>query len=807
MNKKLISVMALCLAAAMTFSACSGGGITRVDDSSSDGSSTAGSTEKPEPESSSPETEEVTSSHPENQGASVSTDRSDFVESGSIISLVDDELSITRLGRDSETSMGGDDWTVLVYMCGTDLESEGYAATTDLLEAIEAEYSDNVNIIYQTGGTNAWYDNIIDSTKIQRYENIKGDIMLVDEQPIASMGDPDTLADFISWGAENYPAENMGLVFWNHGGGSISGVCFDERYDYDSLSLTEIDKALRSTFDCMTEKFEFIGFDACLMSTLETANILVPYANYMYASQETEPGGGWDYTALMDQLAADPASDGVQLGMKLCDSYYEHCKEAWAEDSATLSVVDLSKLDELLLSFNETAQQMYESDKFTDIVKCIKEADNFGGNNRTEGYTNMVDLGGILEAASEYCPNAEDTIQKLESTVSYMKNGYQHKDASGLAVYYPLAVQGSTELSVFADVCPSTYYLAFIDKVAYGTTGSDVTQYENDSLFGDWLDIWDIDFDFGDYSTNTDTFADIDTSSTIPVSNVYFDDDGIYSVAISDFSNFSYAACSLFLEDYDGSSIYLGSDDEVLYDWDNGIIQDNFDGTWVSLDDGQPLPIEIVDKTDDYSVYTCSILLNGEYTNLRIEYDWNKSEWNILGAWDGIDYDTGMAAKDIIQLQDGDVIQPVYYYIYESATDYFAGDEYVINGEIELTYQMLPAADYSYSITLYDIYGNWYFTPTVIFTIEEDGSLYFYPEDLEGGGASDSGTVGEEYCTCEYCSGAGCDYCGYYGYLLLIDCTLCDGYGCEECDWYGNYLCIACEYCNGYGCDYCDQYY
>ena len=51
------------------------------------------------------------------------------------------------------------------------------------------------------------------------------------------MGEAQTLADFVACGLANSPAENMGLVFWNHGGGSISGVCFDENYDKDSLSL------------------------------------------------------------------------------------------------------------------------------------------------------------------------------------------------------------------------------------------------------------------------------------------------------------------------------------------------------------------------------------------------------------------------------------------------------------------------------------------------------------------------------------------------------------------------------------------
>ncbi len=745
-------------------------------------------------------------------GGSDIAEARDFGDSGSILSMVDGELDIARLTREEEKPMGGDSWTILVYMCGTDLETDGACASEDLYEAYEADRREDVNFVFQTGGTYDWYYDDIDATKTQRFIMEEDDYRLVDEQPLTNMGDPDTLADFIRWGVKEYPADNIGLIFWNHGGGSISGVCFDERYDSDSLSLSEIDAALSDTFDCMTEKFEFIGFDACLMGTLETANILVPYANYMFASQETEPGYGWDYTAFLDSLNQNADKGGDFIGERLCSDYYEYCMESWSEDTATLSVTDLSKIDELIRSFNETARQMYESEDFTKIVKAIQDVDNFGGNNRTEGYTNMIDFGGMLSAINAYCPNAGETERLLEGAISSMKNGYQHSSASGLSVYFPLSVQGSTELSTFGRVCPSSYYLAFVDKVAYGTTGQDIFSYDNDDLVSDYLNIWDIDFDYGDYSTNTDEFTDIGETSTIPVEDIYFDDEGYYTVAISDFSNLSYAACSLFLEDTDGTSIYLGCDDEVYYDWDNGVITDNFDGTWVSLPDGQPLPIEIVDQTEDYSIYTCSILLNGEYTNLRIEYDWNESCWNILGAWDGIDADTGMASRDIIQIEDGDIIQPVYYYIDYYTSDYFAGDKYTVNGAIDLTYQMLPASDYTYSITLYDIYGNWYFTPEVTFTVEEDGSLTFYPDELEDGyyddgGYDDGGYTDYEYVDCSECGGTGCDWCGYYGYLLSYPCEDCWGSGCSECDWYGDFLAIACEYCYGAGCDYCYMYY
>lgn len=795
-NKRIFGAVSVALAISLAASGCAGGGESSQPRSDSINNIFSESTDSASSDTSQP------------SGASEPEVQRDFGSSGSILSLVNGKLDIARRTRTAEQSMGGDDWTILVYMCGTDLESDGGNASSDLYEAMQANIGDNINFVFQTGGTYSWYYDDIDSTKLQRFAVEGNDFTLIDERPLASMGEADTLSDFIEWGVKNYPADNIGLVFWNHGGGSISGVCFDERYDSDSLSLSEIDKALSDTFDCMTEKFEFIGFDACLMSTLETANILVPYANYMYASEETEPGYGWDYTAILSYLNKNPQADGAQLGSELCETYYEHCKLSDSEDMATFAITDLSKLDALIASFDITAQQMYESNKLTELAKAIKNADNFGGNNRTEGYTNMVDLGGILNAAADYCSNAQDTLDKLDAAISCMKNGQQHRYAEGLAVYYPLSVQGSTELSTFGTICPSAYYLAFVDKVAYGTTGQDIYSYENSDLLNDCDDIWCIDYDYGDYCTNTDSFCDIDEDCTIPVEDIYFDDDGYYTVAISDFTNLSYAACSVFLAQSDGTMVYLGCDDDIYYDYNKGIITDNFDGSWISLPDGQPLPIEVVDQTDDYSLFTCSILLNGELTNMRIEYDWNKSCWNVIGAWDGIDADTGMAARDIISIKDGDVIQPVYYITdsYGYITDYSEGDKFTVNGDITLSYHSLPSADYLYSIVMYDIFGNWFFTPDITFTIEADGSLTIYPSELDDYYAGDDEWE-YEYTDCPYCYGSGCDWCGYYGYLLEYTCEDCSGYGCDQCSYYGTLLAIACDYCHGEGCEYCEQYY
>lgn len=654
-----------------------------------------------------------------------------FTDGATQLSMENGKIGINRRTREDSKPMGDSGWTILVYLCGTDLESDCSAASLDIEEALSNAYSDDVRIVYQTGGTNEWNEYYgISNSVSQRYVTNNGELELVDEFELCSMGDPDTLADFVSWGVENYPAERMGLVFWNHGSGSINGVCFDELNDMDSLSLREIDGALNSVYDQMTDKFEFIGFDACLMSTLETANIIAPYARYMFASEETEPGGGWNYADIMEFLSENPEADGAQLGEMQCQSYYQHCIDNGDPDGTTFAITDLSKLDDLLVSFNQTAQEMYEYENMGDIARAVYNADNFGGNNRNEGYTNMVDLAGMLNMIKPYAPSAAETLKKLDNAVIHSVNGPMHEGAGGLSLYYPLCVMGTEELSLFSDICTSTYYLAFVDAAAYGTTGNDVSNYDNSGLFADSGDVWDNDYTPDENVGANDGISYVDDSSTISVENIYFDDEGTYTVQLADMNTFNYATCTIFAV-LDGATIYLGEDDEVLTDYDSMAIYDDFDGTWPAIG-GQPLAINTVSKGSSIGVYTAPIMLNGKQTNLRMEFDFNAGTWNVMGAWSGIDPETGVASRETVKLKDGDVIQPAYFVFADDMSQFIYGDEYTVSGDIDITYDALPSSDYSYSMTLYDVYGNYYYTPSVTFTVDDEGEVWFDSSELNG---------------------------------------------------------------------------
>ena len=133
--------------------------------------------------------------------------------------------------------------TLFIYMCGSNLESQKGLAGSNIDELLAASVSDDLNIVIQTGGANKWLSHGIDAEKTQRYVIKNGKLGLAMSLDNANMGEADTLTDFLKWGQENYSSDRNILVMWDHGGGSTKGICFDENYSFDALTLPEMKKA------------------------------------------------------------------------------------------------------------------------------------------------------------------------------------------------------------------------------------------------------------------------------------------------------------------------------------------------------------------------------------------------------------------------------------------------------------------------------------------------------------------------------------------------------------------------------------
>lgn len=664
----------------------------------------------------------------------------------------DKQLDIKRPnpGAKKPSKIAKNSWTVLVYLCGSDLESNNGAATKDLTEMVRGAASDQVNFVIETGGAKRWSASGISNSKIGRYEVQGNSLVQVESLGAADMGDPSTLSSFIDWGVANYPADHMALILWDHGGGSITGVCFDERNNYSSLSLRELDQALSSSFTKMWDKFEFIGFDACLMSTVETANVLASYGKYMIASQESEPGNGWEYASIVRYLSQNPSTNGADLGKTICDSYLASL-DSKTRGFATLSVVDLSQVDELIQSFYRFSQEMYtlgtNQTNLALMSRGIRNVDNYGSNNFMEGYTNMVDLGGILQACTGITPSAQDALDSLNKAVLYQIRGSYHAGAGGLSIYYPLKVTNSAELSTFSGVAANPSYLAYVDRLATGATyngGSQYTSYSDQAFYEGGL--WSV------LMENTGTPEAEEAVQQVEEHWEYVDDHtdssqvitfaeephvdgetGVYSFTFDEhgLSNAAVVSALVYEVSEDQKNLLaLGETYDIYGDWETGEFSDGFNGQWLSLPDGQNLCTYVVSyESDDYVIYTSPINLNGKDTFLRMRQSLADGSVQVEGVWDGIGQNGAANRTELKSLKRGDVIIPRYdAFSTDTGTESTAyeGISYKLTSNtLKINYSALPDGSYLYDFCIEDVFGDHMVTPAITLEIDTNGDMYF----------------------------------------------------------------------------------
>ena len=327
---------------------------------------------------------------------------------------------------------GKDTVTLMVYMIATDLESNNGMATDDINEMLYAGLDNSkINVLIQTGGCKRWRNSVISAGKQQRWTlSGSGFNLLEEKKETVSMTDEDELSDFIRFCAKQAPADRYMLIFWDHGGGSVSGYGYDETRPNDSMNIGEIARALKDG----GVKFDFIGFDACLMGTLETAIAIEPYADYMIASEEAEPGTGWYYTNWLKMLNQSSSTNTLNLGRQICDDFTTKNAMYASSMGTTLSVVDLAELggtvEGRLGSFGSDLTSQLQSRNYQEVATARNGSREFSPSNRLD----QVDL-------VDFCLNlntkeSRSFAEAVQSCVKYNRvNGMTN--AYGLSIYFP----------------------------------------------------------------------------------------------------------------------------------------------------------------------------------------------------------------------------------------------------------------------------------------------------------------------------------------------------------------------------------
>ena len=608
---------------------------------------------------------------------------------------------------------GKDTVNILVYMCGADLESESGAATADLQEMLNATIGDNINLIVYTGGASKWQNQIISSKCNQIYQ-IKGGSMyeLNGNAGNSAMTNPDTLSGFIKWVGANYPSSRNMLIFWDHGGGSVSGFGYDENYSSNgSMSLSGINKALKA--GGMT--FDVIGFDACLMATLENGLMLSNYADYLIGSEEVEPGYGWYYTDWLTALNNDTSMSTLELGKQIADDYTNHNKNSGY--STTFSLVDLAELaytvPDKLAAFAASTNDIITSASTSSDYGTVSEART---GTREFGVTTKLDQIDLVHFATNIgTSDGQALADALLGAIKYNKTSSSMTNAYGLAIYFPYYYNVSSYVSsaseVYSDIGITDEYTKCIKNFAATECGSQAV-YEssygfdiaslltgsssNSSSSSNSLEFISsiLSSYFGtDKSIDIDTMAKYIYENQIDTTQLVWtqDEDGNYILPFTDsqWNNVTEICVGMYYDD--GEGFYdLGYDNYYEIN-DASQLKALEDRTWLSID-GNTIAYyfgSITENGDEYTItgYT-PILYNGELAQMILVFDSENPYGYIAGGtFIYVDGETDTVAKPSIEFAEGDQID-------------FIADYYSYTGEYLDTYRIGNQWSYTADATI-----------------------------------------------------------------------------------------------------------
>ena len=369
-------------------------------------------------------------------------------------------LNITGCGSDALPSGPTDEsWTFGIYMAA-DNNLDG-AATSDINEILRAGVPENVSVLLlvdraelgEYGGfgsieglpphsTAKWLR--ITGTTIEELEDL-GEI---------DMTDPETVRMFVERLAAE-PVDRRAAVFWDHGSSFTFGS--DDSAPFSSaMGVDEIAKQFRVDPDDETrgyEKVDIVGFDACLMSSVEALAEFTPVAPLYVGSAELEPGDGWYYTAIFDFMGHNAALTPADLATAIVDGYANYyadnprragglavTQSAWSTETAAVEAA----IATLAAAYEEASVD--EAGNYNMVAELYSaQAKSTFYNRRTDNpaeTTSWIDVGEFLAnhteaGGQEIATAAEELRQALEDIRVANRADGRDELVMGLSVYFP----------------------------------------------------------------------------------------------------------------------------------------------------------------------------------------------------------------------------------------------------------------------------------------------------------------------------------------------------------------------------------
>ncbi len=410
--------------------------------------------------------------------------------------------------------------TLMVYLLGSDLESRDNAGTENLLEMLAAQGSPTTRIVITTGGANKVDPKgLVTSWKtVKRFELVDGKLKELADLGTRNMNEGSTLQDFVTWAVRAYPAERTMLMMWDHGSG-YGGFGYDENFPDGPrlMPMAAMAAALQGAQAATGVKLDYLGFDACLMATVEVAKILQPCAHYLGASQELEPGSGWDWKAVVETASRQPAPSLPEFGQVVATAFRDKQLRALPPGSiahtlmnaATFSIIDMARIPALLERLDQwgrAVQAHYDSsaklaqagaplfwppqfrpprpmpkaagdtapvtadaaiERWKQVAMARLRTMAFGWRPNAKDELDLIDLRqfAALLAADGIAATAQAALdQALQDAIVFNVTGPQAKSAHGLSIFFPMRPPSAMHRSLYQPFAMPAGYLGLIER-------------------------------------------------------------------------------------------------------------------------------------------------------------------------------------------------------------------------------------------------------------------------------------------------------------------------------------------------------
>lgn len=339
---------------------------------------------------------------------------------------------------------GAKKWTVMVHLAA---DNNLYKFGLEDLNEMEAGITDDANVIVLFDGTKQGDSAVYEVKKDPAGKNTTfvsvpmTDLPFIPASKEIDSGDVNVVKAFGEWAVAKYPAQHYMMSYWDHGSGIFRGGDFITKgFGWDDngghLNTNDLSNITPAFAKVAGQPIDVVGFDACLMAHAEIAYQMKGSAKYLVASEELEPGAGWDYAGWLKNVTG--TTTPAQMADALVKSY--HASYGGRGDT-TLSATSIDALTtKLVPAMNNLS---------TALVAAMpaEKAAIAAARTATQTFYNRdcADIGSFASklVAGNFSAGvksaAQDVVDAVAATVTSEAHSASRPNSTGLVAYFPNA--------------------------------------------------------------------------------------------------------------------------------------------------------------------------------------------------------------------------------------------------------------------------------------------------------------------------------------------------------------------------------